>query len=404
MSFIETNIKLFEKMSLLTELFTERTINRSTYNDILGSIISGRTHPILSEYGELKDIRATYVEKINEKIESMLTTPETDRVKKAIYVGPDASFEIANEHFAKRVSNISTWVVFNCKYQGEINFGILGSDLRSFISLLPKYVDCKTNRILRPFTLSDFTKIYPSFLRNLFVTITVNLMLFDNLVNRGQIFVVEQFTKREFGQLGSEVQIEIPPDFAHLTKYFNFRSLTHQHNPRKMSEGLYNFNKNGVTHIVANKLIREIIKYKSQISDQDNIFDNYIVAYDISDFLASDKQIAVCAWDKHARIIVKSKFDANEIVIIDSWMKYIPRKVGIELKKSHPNIKFTMLWRNIQDQTNEGSCVLCSMARLLNIAFEYNGNNLAELCDIPIKDINAFLIARMYRTCMGQMY
>ena len=166
-----------------------------------------------------------------------------------------------------------------------------------------------------------------------------------------------------------------------MSEYFNQYSLNHPNNPQKVAEGKFNFNKNGITHPVANKILSELRNYLEKISIESKIFESYITSYDISNFLSSDKQIATCGWNRHARIIVKT--ESNTITIIDPWMKFIPRSLEPELVKANPGINFIMLQRKTKDQvTGEGSCVLCSMARLLTIAVEFGKSSLSfnEIC------------------------
>jgi hypothetical protein len=390
-------------MTSLDELLLTKRINRSDFNSIMSAIISGKGHPLLVEYGSQTNLYHTFTDQVDKKIAKLINeNTETKPIRKLLYGSIEESIG--------RTSNITTWVVFNCRDQNTINFGILGSDIKPFIHNLPKYIDNKTRRVCSPYTLSDYTKVYPSFLRKLIIAITTNLMLLDNLFKINNIVVTNDFTEKTTGHLGGEVIINIPTELLHLTEYFNEQSLSHQNNPQKVSEGRFNFNKNGLTHSIANKLIGEIHTYLNKLDNPltkqnaSKLYESYIVSYDISDFIQSDKEIAVCGWNRHSRVIVKSKTNPNEIIVIDPWMKYIPRSLVPELQNANPTITFTMLQRSIKDQLNgEGSCVLCSMSRLLMIVSEYEDDGLLlEICNKPISDINAFLIGKFYRIATGQ--
>lgn len=384
-------------MISLIELLTNKQINKSDYNAILSAIVSGKGPLPLVEYGKTNDLYNTLIKEVDDKISKLIASnTDTRTIRTAIYIGSITGI----------TSNITTHVIFNCRKQGAIHFGILGSDLKPFIHNLPKYIDMKTRKICSPFTLSDFTKVYPVFLRKMIVSITVNLMLFEHLFETHKITVTSEYKTKIIGHLGGEVKIEIPVDQQHLLEYFADESLEHPNNPRKVTEGRFNFNKNGITHSVTNRLLLEICIYISKISieTESKIFESYITSYDISEFLQSDKDIATCGWNHHSRIIIK--VDSSNIVIIDPWMKFIPRALEPELIKANPDINFTILQRTIKDQLNgEGSCVLCSMSRLLSIALEYKQTSLPliEICNKPISDINAYLVGRMYRICTGQI-
>lgn len=382
-------------MMSLTEILSTKQINLTEYNAILSAIVSGKAPLPLVEYGKTNNLYNTFYKQIDDKISKLIEEKETRPIRKSIYNGLTSHCKL----------NITTHVVFNCREQNTIHFGILGSDLKPFIHNLPKYVDNKTKKICGPFTLKDFTKVYPSFLRKMIVSITVNLILFEHLFDTHGIKINSSYEIKNVGHIGGEVKFEIPPNQLHLLEYFDEKSLLHSNNPQKVANGRFNFNKNGIVQSVTNKLLTEICNYLTIISakNKDKIFTSYITSYDISDFLRSDKVIATCGWNRHSRIIVKT--DSNNIVIIDPWMKFIPRALEPELTKANPTITFTMMQRTLKDQLNgEGSCVLCSMSRLLQIAMNYDGSNLIDICDEPIFDINAYLIARMYRICTGQHF
>ena len=375
-------------MLSLSNLIETKTLNRSNYSNILGTIISANTPSILEEWGSNQQIDCvdkTKIQFYTSFVENKITEISNDEIKIKKFA-QHTIFKcniFAGDANGPYACNISTWVVFNfinkkssnvtvtVTETNKLSFGIFGSDLKPFIRNMPTYINKLTGTRHGPLTLSDFTKVYPEQMKQTIVTISVNLMLFRDLLISNQIELTDDYIKSSVGYLGREVDFEIPTMFSQLLKckYLTPESIYHENNPYKISNGLFNFNKNGIVDTSAGKIIKQLAQVMDLIGKNNIVYPVYISSYDVSDFIQSINKIAICGINKHARTLIKYE---DKILIVDPWMDFLPRIVCHNLTQANKGVQFVMIKREIKDQAkNEGSCVLCAIVRALFIATNY---------------------------------
>ena len=94
-----------------------------------------------------------------------------------------------------------------------------------------------------------------------------------------------------------------------------------------------------------------------------NITNTNVISKDLNNFIESHYNIALIAYNRHARIIFKNN---KNLHIIDPWKQ--TADVGTKnLIKIIPNLTFI---KRKAEQTNEGSCVAISYARSLYLAIK----------------------------------
>jgi len=107
-------------------------------------------------------------------------------------------------------------------------------------------------------------------------------------------------------------------------------------------------------------------KFKNIYPKYLNITNTNVISKDLNNFIESHYNIALIAYNRHARIIFKNN---NNLHIIDPWKQ--TADVGTKnLIKIIPNLTFI---KRKAEQTNEGSCVAISYARALYLSVkDYN--------------------------------
>lgn len=102
-------------------------------------------------------------------------------------------------------------------------------------------------------------------------------------------------------------------------------------------------------------------KFKNIYPKYLNITNTNVISKDLNNFIESHYNIALIAYNRHARIIFKNNKDLH---IIDPWKQ--TADIGTKnLIKIIPNLTFI---KRKAEQTNEGSCVAISYARALYLA------------------------------------
>lgn len=105
-------------------------------------------------------------------------------------------------------------------------------------------------------------------------------------------------------------------------------------------------------------------------------------------------------------------YDQYDIWIIDPWKKKLKKETWDDIVETNSKINIQFIKRIIKDQSSEGSCVLCSFARILyilcSIDFDnHKYNNVEERCSLslnvqqnilnPIPDFFAYLASYIFR-------
>ena len=111
-------------------------------------------------------------------------------------------------------------------------------------------------------------------------------------------------------------------------------------------------------------------KFKNIYPKYLNITNTNVISKDLNNFIESHYNIALIAYNRHARIIFKNNKDLH---IIDPWKQ--TADIGTKnLIKIIPNLTFI---KRKAEQTNEGSCVAISYARALYLA-DKGSNSIYE--------------------------
>jgi hypothetical protein len=271
------------------------------------------------------------------------------------------------------------------KSDEKINFYIIGPDLKDYYMFLPKI---RCGHIVYPRTGSSNSKWYGEECKKKFVIISVSLKLLEIMLMR--VKIVKSYSTSITGILGVEVPFEIPQKYTYGDIITSCEQITNPQNPIKVSPGIFLYGKNGIDIKSINKLLDVLRSLFTHINEQ--VYPTIIEEYDLSDYISSQYRFAICTWDRHARILVKS--DKNIILIIDPWMNTLPLIIKNKLLDVNNSIYINFLSRNIKDQKNEGSCVFCALSRLISLVdscepIKINANK-------PIDDFYAYLIKTIY--------
>jgi len=351
---------------LITNVF------KGNYTDIsLLERIGSRNHPFSQDPITNNDFHTSLIE---EQITKVCSTDTFNKNKKD-YVISRISLSKSNR------INIDLHIQ---KINDKIQFYLVGSDLKDYFMFLPKLGHY-------PHTGSLNSKWYGYEYKSYMIKIALGLKLIEIMLFGIKIQNIYNINETKTGILGLEVQFEIP------TKYKTYDMLNLQSstrcslNPIKISDGIFLYGKNGINHESSNKII-SILRTFSHISDL--LFPTIITNYDLIEFNTSTYHFAICSWNNHARILVKT--GKINIMIIDPWMKFLPRIISnsLSLVLVNSGIKVGFFSRNQKDQTSEGSCMLCILARLI---FMIDSEESIEknICK-PIPDFYAYFVKKMY--------
>ena len=274
------------------------------------------------------------------------------------------------------------------KSKDKIHFYIVGPDLVNYFIYLPKIAQY-------PRTGTANSKWYGIECKDHLVSVAVKLKLLEHLLFG--IRISESYATGVTGILGVEVPFEIPSKYTEYEFISSESQIMDQKNPTKISGGIFLFGKNGVKPTCTEELLGELRTRFSHI--EMHVYPSVIREYDLADFVGSPYKFAICAWNKHARILVKS-CRGVDILIIDPWMNGLPRAISTILIPTNPAIKIGFFSRTIKDQKTEGSCVFCAFARLVSLvdSFCLNDSDKAFISSAlkPIDDFYAYLIKTIY--------
>lgn len=99
-------------------------------------------------------------------------------------------------------------------------------------------------------------------------------------------------------------------------------------------------------------------------------------------------------------------FNEYDIWIVDPWKTRLKKERWDELILTNSKINIQFVKRFIKDQGSEGSCVLCSFARILYTLQSIDLNSHDDLLQLkdnlsnPIPDFTAYLTSYIFRNCI----
>ncbi len=426
---------------------------------IIISIVSGK-NPI--EINDIKDDIHPRTFKTNysthkEQIAQLVTKIESNESNKKMYLLSRISYSKPN------IIDIDLCVAKSDV--GKIQYYFVGRDLAKFYRFLPCYEFSIGNRKIqiRPKTGTSHAKFYPDSVKDYMIEIAINLRMLDLYCKKYKM--VTGHTLKETKMLGLIIPFEIPEFYRGWTELLDSTEINSQDNPVKISEGKFLFGKNGITSGRAgwmlNLLFDKFPEFRKYCCPR--VFNTC----DLNNFILSEQTFAVTSWQRHSRFIIKVKkthdnidlkeniqesevdekekieneetkldivdndesdensdlnniklSDANlakisqyNILIVDPWMRGLPEIVKNKLEEKNPLVEIKMYNRIIKDQSKEGSCVLCTLARLIYLITsiylvdkeinESNESNLineyTKYLNTPIPDFYAYLVKFLFR-------
>ncbi len=335
---------------------------------------------------------------------------------------------------------------------GKVNFYFVGRDLAFCYRSLPSYtVNLPNNRKINiyPRTGTSHSKFYPDLVEKPLIEIAINFRMLE-LYGRNQKMTTGALMKSN-RLLGSDIPFDIPQLFSNWEELISSQEINSEENPIKIKDGQFFYGKNGVsggrTGWMLTKLFENIPHFSQLCCPR------VISSYDLTRFIMSDFVFAMTSWNRHSRLIIKlnksdeefetaslvedneveetenvigdevelesepdeqesnhdldmdlikAKFSSVKILIIDPWMKRLPEKVFTKLNEKNNLLDFKLYNRVIRDQNKEGSCVLCTLSRLIylmsSVSIDSDLNKEIELhLNKPIPDFYAYLTKFLFR-------
>ncbi len=360
----------------LTDNLTAGFVTKSDLKYLVSNIFAGNSIPDLNSIGTKthpsgKSNLAFHTSQIQELITKVFSTP----YEKLDYVISRISLSRTNN------INIDLHVQ---KPKDQVKFYFVGSDLRDYFMYLPKMTPY-------PITGSAHSKWYGIECRSRIESIALNLKLLELLLFGIRVSDTYEVSSSGTGILGLEVPLTIPDQYNGDSQITSESSIRSSSNPTKMSDGIYLYGKNGVDSENTSRLLDELRTRFGHLEEQ--IYPTVIRDWDLIPFVNSKYRFALCSWNRHVRILVKS-CRSVDVLIIDSWMNGLPRIISAQLGPANPTIRIGFFSRIIKDQKSEGSCVFCAMARLVSIVDSSESPDVAATK--PMGDFYAYLVKRVY--------
>lgn len=355
----------------LTNNFTNRFVTMTDLKYLITNVFSGIDIPLLETIG----ISTHPSGQSNIDFHTVLIANQVAKID---------SSEGKRDYIISRISlskvnhiNIDLHVQ---KSDNKIQFYLVGSDLKNYFMFLPKIGHY-------PRTGTSNSKWYGYEAKSHMIKIALGLKLIEIMLFSIQIKSTYDLISN--GILGLEVNFDIPDKYISYHFITLETSIRSSSNPIKISEGIFMYGKNGLNNESCDKMITLLISQLTHINEL--LFPSVIKNYELIDFNSSHYTYAICCWNHHARILAKIE---RSIIIIDPWMKYLPRIIRENLTIANSNIKIGFFSRNQKDQTSEGSCVFCVFARVI---FMIDTNDLVQknVCK-PIPDFYAYLVKIIY--------
>jgi len=360
------------------------SINQTELNLLITNILQGKIPDVLKNIGMLKHPS-------NDSNYQFHITCINKLIEKTRIENTNCNYLLSRISILK-YNKIKIDLYIN-KCDGNINFYIVGDDLQYYHMYLPSIID--RNRLIKPRTGTHNSKWYPWIAKKLMINISINLRLLEILLKYSNVSI--EYMKQTYGILGLEVNFDIPEHLKSNTLICSFDELNSKLNPIKLKSGFFLFGKNGTNNQIINSMLKYIKTNFYDISEQ--LFDVFLDTYDLNEFINSNKQYAIVSWKYHCRIIFKSNIDNNIILnIIDPWMKYLESDILENLISCNSKCKINFIIRKIKDQDREGSCALCSIARLLYL-LDNQDINFDILINNTIPDFYIYWTSLIYRKC-----
>lgn len=276
---------------------------------------------------------------------------------------------------------------------GEVKFSLFGSDLRKYHIYLPKIQDKLTGRSFKPEIGTRHSRWYPHSMAQIMKNISLHLRMLDLYLKINRIVITNDYTSAEIGILGLEVPFVVPDKYEEL---FDVDELECDSNPIKKCSGIFVFGKNGVSEAIVEKIADQI----SKIAGFEHVYPHEIKnSEQMIEFINSMQTIAIGAWNRHARILIKQS-STKTVEIIDPWKCTIESEILDTFNHSTSTIDWNVIFvnRKIVDQSRgEGSCALVAFSRLLYLASTGVESYSNADYDVPIPDFYAFFASYLYR-------
>lgn len=358
---------------------TNRSFTKTDLNYLVSSIFKGKSLPELEAIGsQAHPSGKSNLDFHTSQIQEQITKVCSVQCEKLDYTINRISLSKYNK------INIDVHVQ---KSGDIIHFYISGPDLRDYFMYLPKLGKY-------PRTGSAHSKWYGIECRSKISDIALNLKLLEIMLFGIHILDAHTISTTGTGILGAEVKFTIHPKYASDDDIICEENKSSSSNPIKTSDGIFIYGKNGVNPENTSKLLDEIRSRFDHIEYQ--VFPTVIKDWDLSEFVRSTYRFALCSWNRHARILVKScrKLD---VMIIDPWMDGLPRVISSQLVPINPQIRIGFFSRTLKDQKGEGSCVFCAMARLISLVDMSESTSPDIASGKPIDDFYAYLVKTIYK-------
>lgn len=266
----------------------------------------------------------------------------------------------------------------------KIQFYLAGPDLRNYYMYLPKLGPY-------PHTGTSNSKWYDIAYRTHMVSIAVNLKLLEIMLFG--IRISDTYTVSTTGILGLEVPFDIPLVYQSVDILTDQKYLLNSSNPSKISDGMFLYGKNGVKSEDTDKILSQLRINFPHI--ENSVYPVVIRDWDLSEYVNSSYRFALCSWNRHARILIKS-CKGCDVIIIDPWMNGLPRVISSVLAPANRKIRIGFFSRTIKDQEGEGSCVFCALSRLISLVDSTEIEQPEVSANKPVSDFYAYLVKTVY--------
>ena len=135
--------------------------------------------------------------------------------------------------------------------------------------------------------------------------------------------------------------------------------------------------------------------------DEEENLDSKSINLDLSDLSSIDSSL------QEELNMNNINFDEYDIWIIDPWKQRLKKETWDNIIQINSKINIQFVKRIRKDQGKEGSCVLCSLARILytihSVDFDNNEEislRLKENLSNPIPDFIAYITSYIFRNCI----
>jgi hypothetical protein len=354
----------------------QQLIDDEWLDSTIVSILNNRDIDEFSQYSELFTTQRQHVQSL---IDGLQKYQSIKSFNLSIFTAGD-------------VNIIDINVNVNKDNHGKLGFFLNGTGLKKYCSRLLHFIVGKRGSETHyPQNGSNFSKWYP------FAGKCIPVM-----IDMATKFRVLEFHLREqrkqkvhvetMNILGVNIELQIPSMY-NVPKLM--RELTNMRNPKKVGNGKYFYGVNGIRSSKLNAMLEYANTFESLNA---KLFHRCIVNFDLRQFVESSTLFAISVWKNHARILIKCD---DTIFVIDPWMHYLHRDIESELATVNHDLNIKFVKRSVKDQSTEGSCVLCSIARLAFIARGVENvvekEYLLQNVNTQLDDFYAYFACFLYR-------